>query len=478
MKVSDLKVKGITCNSKAVKKNFIFVAIKGNRQDGRCFIKEAIANGASYVVVQGRPPTGVTAYAGRRIPEKVNLISVKDSRKFLAEACAEFYHHPSQNFKVIGITGTNGKTTVSYLIEAIAKAAKYGCGVIGTINHRFKNKVIIAKNTTPGARESQEYLTKMLGQGIRYCAMEVSSHALDQERVAGINFAYAIFTNLTQDHLDYHKNLENYFQAKAKLFRGLSKSSVGIINQDDPNSRRLRKLTAAKIITYGIKNKSYVSARDIEFSIQGSRFTLVAPKIKTLVKTHLIGRHNIYNILAAIAWGISENIAFRDIKSAIEKFITVPGRLERISCKRGCSIFVDYAHTPDALFNVITSLRPLVSKKIIVIFGCGGERDKLKRPKMGEVATQLADYAIITSDNPRSEDPLGIIKDICKGIRTNNYRIIPDRLKAIKSGLELAQKDDCLIIAGKGHENYQILGNKVLYFNDRKAVQKCLRFLK
>ncbi|MDP2044011.1 MAG: Mur ligase family protein, partial [Candidatus Omnitrophota bacterium] len=239
MKIADLKIKGITCNSKAVKKNFIFVAIKGNRQDGRCFIKEAIANGASYVVVQGNPPA-------IKIPAGVNLISVKHARKFLAEACAEFYHHPSQNLKVIGITGTNGKTTVAYLIEAIAKEAKYGCGVIGTISHRFKNKVILAKNTTPGAQENQEYLSKMHGQGIKYCAMEVSSHALDQDRVAGINFAHAIFTNLTQDHLDYHKNLENYFQAKAKLFRGLSKSGVGIINQDDPNCRRIRKLTAAK----------------------------------------------------------------------------------------------------------------------------------------------------------------------------------------------------------------------------------------
>ena len=471
MKIANLKVKGITCNSKAVKKDFIFVAIKGNRQDGRCFIKEAIANGASCVVVQGK-------LSAIKLPAKVNLISVKDSRKFLAEACAEFYGHPSQNLKVIGITGTNGKTTVAYLIEAIAKEAKYGCGVIGTISHHLKHEVIIAKNTTPGAQENQEYLSKMYGQGMKYCAMEVSSHALDQERVAGINFAHAIFTNLTQDHLDYHRNLENYFQAKAKLFRGLSKSSVGIINQDDPNSRRLKELTNAEIITYGIKNKSYVSAGDIKFSIQGSRFTLVAPKIKIKIKTHLIGRHNIYNILAAIAWGISENIAFKHIKSAIEKFIRVPGRLERISCKRGYSIFVDYAHTPDALLNVITSLRPLVSGKIIVIFGCGGERDKLKRPKMGKIVTQLADYAIITSDNPRSEDPLQIIKDICKGIRTNNYRIIPDRLKAIKAGLWLAQEDDCLIIAGKGHENYQILRNKVLYFNDRKAVQKCLRLMK
>ncbi len=471
MKIANLEVKGITCDSKAVKKGFVFVAVKGAQQDGSRFIQDAIAHGAGIVVV-GKKKREI------EIPAKVKLLLVNDCRKFLAESCAEFYCHPSEKIKVIGITGTNGKTTVAYLIEAIAKKAGYACGVIGTINHRFKDYKIAAKNTTPGPGQLQELLSKMLKQRIKYCAMEVSSHALDQQRVAGVNFTQAIFTNLTQDHLDYHKNLESYFQAKADLFRALSPASVAIINNDDQYSRRLKQLTRAKLITYGIRNKADLLARDIKFSISGSSFTLSSPKIKAKIKTNLVGEHNIYNILAAIAWGVSENLDFRDIQSAIKNFKTVPGRLEKVSGRRGYDIFVDYAHSPDALLNVISALRPLVKRKIVVIFGCGGERDKLKRPKMGEIVTRLADYAIITSDNPRSEDPLRIIRDICAGIRKNNFRVIPDRFKAIQTGLRLAEKDDCLIIAGKGHENYQILKNKALYFSDRKAVQKCLGLMK
>lgn len=470
-RIADLRIKGVTCDSKAVKKDFLFVAIKGNQKDGNCFIKEAIINGASYVIVQAKAKA-VKGYAN------VKFISVKDARKFLGHACAEFYHHPSNKVKVIGITGTNGKTTISYLIEAIAAQANYGCGVIGTINHRFKNKVIIAKNTTPGPRQLQELLSKMRAQRIKYCAMEVSSHALDQERVWGIDFACAIFTNLTLDHLDYHKNLENYFQAKAKLFRKLSSSSIGIINNDDPAAARLKTLTCARVMTYGIKNKSSIMAKDIQYNIKGSQFVLVARNVKVKINSNLVGRHNIYNLLAAITWGISENIAIKNIKSALEKFKNVPGRLEKVNNKKGYNVFVDYAHTPDALFNIITALRFLVKKKIVVIFGCGGQRDKLKRPLMGKVVTELADYAIITNDNPRSENSLSIIRDICKGISKKNFRIIPDRLLAIKEGLALIDKDDCLVIAGKGHEDYQVFKNKVRYFNDRKAVQKCLRLRK
>jgi len=471
MKIADLGIKGVTCDSKAVKKNFLFVAIKGNLQDGSCFIKEAIANGASYVIVQGK-------LQAVKVTGNVKFITVKDARKFLGLACAEFYHHPSKKVKVIGITGTNGKTTISYLIEAIARQAKYGCGVIGTISHRFKNKVFIAKNTTPGPRQLQELLSRMRDECIKYCAMEVSSHALDQERVEGIDFDCAIFSNLTLDHLDYHKNLENYFQAKAKLFRKLSSASVAIINNDDPIANRLKTVTCAKVITYGIKNKSNFMAKDIQYSIKGSQFVLVGRNVKAKINSGLIGRHNIYNTLAAIAWGISENIAFKNIKSALEKFKNVPGRLEKVNNKKGYNVFVDYAHTPDALFNIITAIRPLVKKKFVVIFGCGGQRDKLKRPLMGEVVTRLADYAIVTSDNPRSENALSIIRDICKGISKMNFCIIPDRLLAIKKGLSLIDKDDCLVIAGKGHENYQVLKNKVQYFNDRKAVQKCLQLMK
>ena len=468
MKIANLEVKGITCNSKAVKKGFVFVAVKGVRQDGSCFIKEAIANGASLVVAQGKIPK-------IKIPDNVKIFKVKDCRMFLAEACAEFYGRPSDKLKVVGITGTNGKTTISYLIEAMVNESGCDCGVIGTINYRFKGKKIAAKNTTPGPVELQGLLAEMHAQRIKYCAMEVSSHALDQDRILGVNFSWAIFTNLTQDHLDYHKNLENYFLAKLKLFRALPDSGTAILNSDDKYSNRIKQLIQARSMSYGIENKATVMAKDIDYKIEGTEFTLVAPGANLRIKTGLIGRHNIYNILAAISWAISEGLYPKDIKSSIEKFKIVPGRLEKISCKKGYNVFVDYAHTPDALFNIISALRPLVSGKIIVIFGCGGERDKLKRPKMGKIVTSLADYAIITSDNPRSEDPLRIIRDIRRGISKKNYCEIPDRFKAIKAGLALTKNDDCLIIAGKGHESYQVLKNRVLYFSDRKAVEKCLR---
>jgi len=468
MKISGVEIKGITCNSKAVKKGFVFVAIKGSLQDGGSFIEEAAANGASVLVAQGQAPK-------IKFPGKLKLVMVKDCRKFLAEASSEFYGRPSENLKVIGITGTNGKTTISYLIEAMARESGSDCGVIGTINYRFKGKEIPAKNTTPGPVELQGLFAKMRAQRIKYCAMEVSSHALDQERVLGIRFVHAVFTNLTQDHLDYHKNLENYFLAKAKLFSALKAGGTAVINSDDKYSRRIKKLIGGRLISYGIKNKSTVMAAQIDSGMRGTEFTLIAPGVNTRIKTQLIGRYNIYNILAAVSWGISEGLRLKDIRAAIEKFKNVPGRLEKLSSKKGLNIFVDYAHTPDALFNVISALRPLVPAKIIVIFGCGGERDKLKRPKMGKIASSLADYVIITSDNPRSEDPARIIQDILGGIRKNNYCVIADRFKAIKAGLKLIKKNDCLIIAGKGHEEYQIFKDRVLHFSDRKAVQKCLR---
>lgn len=471
MKIAGIQIKGITSNSQQVRKGFVFVAIKGNRQDGGAFIKEAIAQGAS-VVVRHRDAQKI------KIPKNVKLLRVDDCRKFLAGQISKFYGSPSDKIKVVGITGTNGKTTISYLIEALAKKSGYTCGVIGTINYRFQGRAIPAKNTTPGSEELQKLLAKMQARKVKYCAMEVSSHALDQERVAQIHFSQAIFTNLTQDHLDYHKNLENYFQAKTKLFRHLPASSVAIINNDDSYGCRIQKLTGAQIITYGIKRPSTVMAVDINFGMQLSRFTLVTPKMNVKIKTNLVGYYNIYNILAAVAWAISENLSINDIRSAIEKFKNVPGRLQRVNCKKGYSVFVDYAHTPDALSNVISALRPLVKGKIIVIFGCGGERDKLKRPKMGKVVTELADYAIITSDNPRSEDPRRIIDDICAGIDKDNYCLMAERSEAIRQGLSLVKDGDCLLIAGKGHENYQIIKNKVLDFCDRKVVQECLRLMR
>ncbi|MDP2927376.1 MAG: UDP-N-acetylmuramoyl-L-alanyl-D-glutamate--2,6-diaminopimelate ligase [Candidatus Omnitrophota bacterium] len=471
MKIAGLEIKGIVCNSKEVKKGFLFVAIKGNCQNGNLYIKEAAAKGASIVAVEKKLPQ-------IKIPAEVKLLVVDDCRKFFAQATHKFYGAPSNKIKVVGITGTNGKTTISYLIEGMAKESGDDCGVIGTINYRFKGRIIVAKNTTPGPGQLQGLLRKMHMQKIKYCAMEVSSHALDQERVAGIDFSHAIFTNLTQDHLDYHKTEENYFLAKAKLFCALPPTARAIINNDDKYANRIKRLTKARILTYGIKNKSNVMAKKINFGMHSTEFSLVAPGINIRIKTKLVGRYNIYNILAAVSWGISEKLPILDIKSAIEKFKNVPGRLQRVNCSGGFSIFVDYAHTPDALFNVISALRPLVKGKIIVIFGCGGDRDKLKRPQMGKVVTELADYAVITSDNPRSENPAQIIKDIAQGIQKSNYCLVPGRYRAIRKGLSLINKGDCLLIAGKGHENFQILKNKVLKFNDRKVVRKCLELMR
>ena len=463
----DFEVSGISCNSKDVKDNFIFVAIKGTNLDGHRFIKEAIEKGARAIVVQ-------SLESRVQSQEKAFFIIVEDTRKTLAKLAMEFYGNPSSKIKVVGITGTNGKTTVTYLIEAILKEAGFVPSVIGTINYRFKDRTIPSKNTTPGPLELQSMLADMAEEGIDYAIMEVSSHALVQDRTEAINFKSAIFTNLTQDHLDYHKTQENYFQAKAKLFINLDSSSSAFINNDDGYGRRIQKLTSAKVITYGIENQSSVVAKDIKFDISHTGFLLNSTHGQTNFKIRLIGRYNIYNILAAISWALEEDIDLSVIKSAIEKFYLVPGRLERIDFKGDFGIFVDYAHTEDALRNVINTLRQLFHNKLIVVFGCGGERDKIKRPKMGYVVSELADYAIITNDNPRSEEPQAIIEDIKKGIRKENFCVIQDRKEAIRKSLSIARAGDIVLVAGKGHENYQILKDRAIPFDDREVVKRCL----
>ncbi|MDD5166466.1 MAG: UDP-N-acetylmuramoyl-L-alanyl-D-glutamate--2,6-diaminopimelate ligase [Candidatus Omnitrophica bacterium] len=465
---SDFQVRGLACNSKDVRGGFVFVAIKGNRDDGKKFIADAINKGAKAIIA------GSSA-GNIRVPQGVLLVRVNDTRKALAELAARFYKMPSKKLKVVGITGTNGKTTITYLLEAMLKEKRISPAVVGTISYRFKDKLIPAKNTTPGPLELQSMFADMLKSNIRYVIMEVSSHALDQDRVAGINFHSAIFTNLTQDHLDYHKTLEKYFQSKARMFKGLSPDAFAVLNNDDAFSRRLKRYTRAGIITYGIKNKSDITARDIKFDCSHTGFKIITPRGEIKIKSPLIGRHNVYNVLAAFAWGFKAGIALAGIKSAIEKFSSVPGRLEKIDTRAGFSVFVDYAHTEDALTNVINTLRELTRDRIIVVFGCGGERDRVKRPKMGRVVSELSDYAVITSDNPRSERPQAIIDDIKRGIRKKNFCIIPGRLEAIKKTLAMAHDGDIVLVAGKGHENYQILNDKTIHFDDREAVRECLR---
>jgi UDP-N-acetylmuramoyl-L-alanyl-D-glutamate--2,6-diaminopimelate ligase len=476
----DFQVTGITCNSRQVRKDSIFVAIKGTNEDGHRFIQEAIEQGARAVIIQipalpaGRPnPRGLTALdVGSK---DVSVIQVKDTRKALAKLAAEFYGNPSSKIKVVGITGTNGKTTVSYLIEEILKEARCNPAVIGTINYRFRDKILPSGNTTPGPIELQSLLADMLDKGVDYAIIEVSSHALDQGRTDTIDFHCAIFTNLAQDHLDYHITLENYFQAKSKLFRNINPDSFVIINNDDEYCRRIKKITPARVVTYGIENQSDLSAKDIKSNMAYTEFLLDTIDGQTEFKTKLIGRHNVYNMLAAISWAKTEGIAKSIIKSAIEKFSFAPGRFEKIDFNGNFTVFLDYAHTEDALKNVINTARELSDKRIIVVFGCGGQRDKTKRPKMGNVVSELADYAIITNDNPRQEDPQEIIEDIKKGIRKNNYCVIPERKEAIRKSLLLAKTGDIVLVAGKGHEDYQILKDKKIHFDDREIISECLK---
>jgi UDP-N-acetylmuramoyl-L-alanyl-D-glutamate--2,6-diaminopimelate ligase len=478
----DFPVKGISCDSRKTCSNFVFVAVKGAKEDGSKFIAEAIKNGAraivtkSHVVTHKRIPNPpIASGASHMLQDDVVFIEVEDDRKALAQLACSFYGNPSEKLRTVGVTGTNGKTTITYLIEAVLKNCGEVPGVIGTVNCRFKDKVFPSLNTTPGPLELQSMLADMLSSGVTYSVMEVSSHALDQGRVALINFSSGIFTNLTQDHLDYHKNLDEYFSAKSKLFCGLSESSFSIINSDDPYGVKLKKLSKGKIITYGIDSDCDVKAVDLRTDLSSSGFLLQSKTWKGQIKTGLIGRHNVYNLLAAFAWALAEGLDPAKVKLALESFSQVPGRLERFNSKNGFSVFVDYAHTEDALKNVLSALKAIKHNRIIVVFGCGGERDKTKRPKMGAVVSEMADYAIITNDNPRSEDPEKIIEDIKAGINKNNFCVLPERLEAIKKSLSLASTGDIVLVAGKGHEDYQVLKDKILHFDDREAVRQCLQ---
>lgn len=470
--ISDFNVKGVSSHSKKIAGNYIFVAVKGANNDGNAFIEEAVRKGAKAVITSSVESAVKYYYKG------VNFIKIPDPRKALADLAAGFYGNPSKDIKVVGITGTNGKTTISYLLEAILRESGRQCAVIGTINCRFKNKVFDSKNTTPGAEDIQRMFFEMLKDGINYCLMEVSSHALNQERISAVEFDSAIFTNLTQDHLDYHNTMEDYFQAKAKLFKNLGRQAFAVINNDDAYGRMLYGLTAAKKISYGIYDTADIMAKEIKFDISGSEFVLKYGDKAIKLKTRLAGLYNIYNILAAVCFCVKEKIDLSVIAAALENFSSVPGRLERIDTEKGFSVFVDYAHTPDALSNVLGTLRQLCARRIIVVFGCGGDRDKTKRPKMGHVATELADYAIITNDNSRSESPEDIVNDIKKGINRDNYRVILDRKQAIEESLSMALNEDIVLIAGKGHENYQIINNEILEFDDREVVRECLKSIR
>ncbi|MGE4357455.1 MAG: UDP-N-acetylmuramoyl-L-alanyl-D-glutamate--2,6-diaminopimelate ligase [Candidatus Omnitrophota bacterium] len=468
----ELEISGITDHSKQCKPGFIFVAVEGNYQDGSAFIKEAIERGAKVIIYN----YSVSLNEVIRKNRDVIFLSVKNTKDILAKLSANFYRHPSAKMKVIGVTGTNGKTTTTYLIESILKSMGFKTGVIGTISYRFGQRVIPALNTTPGAIQLQELLSHMEREDIDYVVMEVSSHALHQGRVDGIDFKAGIFTNITTDHLDYHRTFENYFNAKAKLFERLNQSAWAIINVDDARGKDMLMRTSAKTITYGINNSADVEAYGISLKIEGSHFWVNTPYGEIEIVTSLLGMHNVYNILAGVSFGITENFALDKIKEGIEKVSYVNGRLEPIYVGQPFRVFVDYAHTDDALRNVLCSLRSLTPGRIIIVFGCGGDRCREKRPLMGKVASELADYVILTTDNPRSEEPEMIIRDIEKGFIPGfrKYQVILDRYAAIKEAIFMAEENDVVLIAGKGHEPYQIFKNITVPFDDRVVAKELI----
>lgn len=465
--LASLDISSVTADSRKVVAGSLFVALPGPKTHGAQFIADAVVKGAKIIVTQKGLDVGV-------VPAGTLVFTVEDPQFFLAKTLNNFYQDPSLRLRLVGITGTNGKTTITYLLESLFLAADKPCGVVGTVNHRYGGKIFKAGNTTPGLVEIFQLISEMADHHVRYCAMEVSSHALDQRRVEGLNFPYAIFTNLTSDHLDYHKDRENYFLAKAKLFTGLSPLSRAIINVDDEFGPRLVTMASSPVWTYGLNHPADFTAEEIELNFDGTAFNLVTPVGKIFIKTPLIGRHNIYNILSVAAVGVGEKIPLDVIKKGIENLSVVPGRLERIEAGQNFYVFVDYAHTQDALENVLFSIRAVKKARIQVVFGCGGDRDKTKRPKMAEVVERLSDFAIVTNDNPRSEDPQAIVNDILAGFKNKNYKVIFDREQAIKESLHGAKSGDVVLIAGKGHEDYQIFKDKTVPFDERKIVLSLL----
>lgn len=468
---SEVNIEGLSLNSKMVKKGFLFFCVSGVHYKGIDFIKESYLNGARLVMADVKVNTA--------LPKDLIIIRVKDILKCLGSIADKFYGHPLERLNLTAVTGTNGKTTVTFIMENILKAFKKNVGVIGTVNYRFAGNVLIARNTTPDILTTYSLMNEMLENKIKYLVMEASSHALAQRRIEGLKFDQAIFTNLSQDHFDYHKTKRNYFTAKSILFRRyLKERGVAIINIDDDYGSRLvyllKKNKNKRVLTYGINKKADITADNIIFKPNGCCFRLKGLKCKFRLDTNLSGLFNIYNALAGITACLEINVPQKYIAEGMKE-IYLPGRLEKVASDNNISIFVDYAHTEEALRNVLLSLKKLKgASRLIVVFGCGGDRDRDKRPKMGRVASELADLVIITSDNPRFEDPEKIISDIKKGIRKTNYITLTDREKAIKKALDMARSGDIIVVAGKGHEDYQIIKDKKLAFNDRLVIEEIL----
>ena len=459
-----IEISNIDYDSRNIKEDGLFICINGEFSNGHHFIKNAIENGAKAFIID----------EDVEYIEGYTYIKVDESKAAMAKIASNFYNNPSENIKIIGVTGTNGKTSVTTFLSQILNSYNK-CGLIGTIKIDDGKNEIISKNTTPDSLDIQKSLFKMIENKCNYCAMEVSSHSLALNRVEGIDIDIGIFTNLTEDHLDFHKNLDEYRNVKEQLFYKTKKANI--INIDDESGKIMLehiKNIETPLYTYSLENNADFMAKDIIYDANGVYYKLITPTYEDYIKIPVPGKFTVYNTLAAISACYVLDIPIEIIKRELERSIGVEGRIEVVKNKKNLNVIVDYAHTPDALENILNSIKDFASGKIIVVFGCGGDRDKQKRPTMGRIAQQNSDIAIITTDNPRTENPDDIIDDILAGMDNNNYIVIKDRKEAIEKAISLANKDDIVLIAGKGHENYQIIGRIKYDFDDRKIAKEII----
>ena len=470
-------VHAITDDSRAVTGGSLFVAVKGERVDGHGFVEQAIKAGAVAVIAQAPVASGPLPF-----------VLVADSRKALGLLGSRFHGDPSARLKMIGVTGTNGKTTTTYLCKALLEGIGRRVGLIGTVGYQIGQETFPASHTTPGALDLQQLLAKMVESGLNAAVMEVSSHALALDRTSGCEYDVAVFTNLTQDHLDFHHTMDEYFEAKLRLFTGLAGGQKAgkraIVNLDDPRGNAIRAACPVPVWGYAIQSQADLKAERVRLSLTGTTFTAATPAGSFTVESRLVGEHNVYNLLGAIGVALHDGATSDQICEATSHIINVPGRFERVSSGQDFTVVVDYAHTEDALLRLLTAAQALKTGRIITVFGCGGDRDRGKRPKMGRAAVEYSDVVVLTSDNPRTEDPMAILREVEAGVRDAlerrshvQYHLVPDRREAIVAAIREAHRGDMVLIAGKGHEDYQIIGTKKFHFDDREVAREAIQQL-
>ena len=460
----DRMVDGLSYDSRTTRRNDLFFAVQGFTSHGSAYVADALTRGAAAVISDRELD----------LPHEVPLVLVENGRRAKALAASCFFGRPSTRLRCIGVTGTNGKTTTTYMLKSILEQHGFSTGMIGTIRHLVGRRQVTAANTTPDAVDIQRYLAEMVDENQDAAVLEVSSHALVQARTMGVRFRVGIFTNLSQDHLDFHETMENYAAAKAMLFSSLEPDATGVINNDDHEAARMAKACRCPVLTYGLGEEASVQGIIRRLDSDGFSMNLKTPIGETVVSSRLLGRHNVYNALAASTAAVALDLPLSAIRTGIEVLTSIPGRVESVDAGQDFRVIVDYAHTDDALKNLLENLRPLATR-LISVFGCGGDRDAFNRPLMARVATTLSDFTVVTSDNPRSEDARSIIDDIVAGcVPGADVMVEPDRRSAIEAAIREARGGDIVVIAGKGHEDYQILNSGIIEFDDRQVAREIL----